>query len=568
MRKNYTKSWLSCGSKSLLVVAAASMALTASAQQVPNVGFEEEWVLSRPWTSITDTLSMVAAAAGVGMEVQGLQPSGWIVSNVLGVVSELDEGGYGALGATEVGTQVEGCNSASALKLQNNPNPFMATQIVPGYVSLGTTWATNTLDWTTFQPANKDGGVFGGMECTTRPDALVFDYKREQNDAAVLQNATALVYAWKGTWTQADVPGNNSMSSETVKVTIIDRDRNILGMETAQGGEVTHTDDAELIAKSLQYIEGAVSDWTNYVLPIEYLSDSTPEKINVVLAANDYFDDQNIVNGNSLTLDNIRFAYYSRLEAVSIEGMDVPAFESDKYEYTVNAEVPSADHVVATLLGQGKSATVTSAIEDNVLTIVVDNPNGADVDGKTSHTYTIIFSDEEGQTYDGYLNIEMMGGELAKDKPATIVITPEDENHCTFTLPNFSIDLGSGETPMGDIVVPNVEMTAEEGRTHYVGSVTGMELMGGALVADVDLDGYITDADQVNMTINVLWNNIPINVTFSTTSSTAINGVAVDTANYPVEYFNLNGVRLNGENLSNGIYIRRQGNEVSKILVK
>lgn len=159
---------------------------------------------------------------------------------MLGVVSELDPEygeGFGALGSTVVGFETEGCNSAKALRLTNNPNPFMATQIVPAYVSLGTSWATNTLDFSVgFMPLNKDGGVFGGLDFTKRPDALAFDYKLEAGEGQELQKATALVYAWKGSWSQAEVPANNSMSTQTVAVTMIDRDRNILGMETAQGG--------------------------------------------------------------------------------------------------------------------------------------------------------------------------------------------------------------------------------------------------------------------------------------------------------------------------------------------
>lgn len=112
-------------------------------------------------------------------------------------------------------------------------------------------------------PLNKDGGVFGGLDFTKRPDALAFDYKLEAGEGQELQKATALVYAWKGSWSQAEVPANNSMSTQTVAVTMIDRDRNILGMETAQGGAVTKSDDAELIANSLQYIETGAADWTS-----------------------------------------------------------------------------------------------------------------------------------------------------------------------------------------------------------------------------------------------------------------------------------------------------------------
>ncbi len=47
-----------------------------------------------------------------------------------------------------------------------------------------------------------------------------------------------------------------------------------------------------------------------------------------------------------------------------------------------------------------------------------------------------------------------------------------------------------------------------------------------------------------------------------------VDNVAVDSSNGVVEYYNLNGVRVNENNLSNGIYVRRQGNQVSKVIIK
>ena len=50
----------------------------------------------------------------------------------------------------------------------------------------------------------------------------------------------------------------------------------------------------------------------------------------------------------------------------------------------------------------------------------------------------------------------------------------------------------------------------------------------------------------------------------------AIGNVEVDEANEnaPVEYYNLQGARLNGDNLPAGLYVRRQGTKVEKVLVK
>ena len=54
--------------------------------------------------------------------------------------------------------------------------------------------------------------------------------------------------------------------------------------------------------------------------------------------------------------------------------------------------------------------------------------------------------------------------------------------------------------------------------------------------------------------------------TLEFSKTTGINDIDVDNANAPVEYFNLQGIRV--ENPANGLYIRRQGNKVEKIYVK
>ena len=55
-------------------------------------------------------------------------------------------------------------------------------------------------------------------------------------------------------------------------------------------------------------------------------------------------------------------------------------------------------------------------------------------------------------------------------------------------------------------------------------------------------------------------------VSYASAGTTGINDINVDNANAPVEYFNLQGIRV--ENPANGLYIRRQGNKVEKIYVK
>lgn len=57
---------------------------------------------------------------------------------------------------------------------------------------------------------------------------------------------------------------------------------------------------------------------------------------------------------------------------------------------------------------------------------------------------------------------------------------------------------------------------------------------------------------------------------FSLTKRNATVGIqsVVDDANVPVEYYSLSGVKVSGDNMAPGIYVRRQGSKTTKILVK
>lgn len=48
----------------------------------------------------------------------------------------------------------------------------------------------------------------------------------------------------------------------------------------------------------------------------------------------------------------------------------------------------------------------------------------------------------------------------------------------------------------------------------------------------------------------------------------SVEGIADDDANAPVEYYDLNGIRLNGAELAPGLYIKKQGSKAEKVLVK
>lgn len=550
MKKNYAI----FGSALMVAVSA----LTANAQQLPNAGFEEGWGACKPWVPKNNA------------KETGTTPSPWTISQVGGI-------GTAGTGATVVGEKCEGYNSTSAVKLYNSPNSLVKAQTVPGYVTLGTTWSTAQ----GIMANNKDGGTFGGIEFAYRPDAVSFMYTRSHGTANPNEPATVVAYLWKGTYTQANVPADISLSTPS-KVNMIDRERNILGMTTDQGGEVTKTDDAACIAKIDCSIPGDASEWTPKFIEFNYLTNDTPEKFNIIFAAGNYWS-TDLGQGNTLCVDDVKLIYYSRLAGVKVNGSDVPAFAPDTYEYTMAVETPaSADAISHELLGKAKGSTVKVDLDktNNKALLTVTNAAGNDIDGKASHVYTINFAAKpdpsNASVYEGKLVIEMGGGVINEgdETKYSVYITPTTAGHCDFSLPNFSLDLGGGAENLGDITVENCTMTHNaDGTTSYSGHKDNLTLsLGGEpIVANVDLTGTESATGALKMTINVAWlyegSEIPIDVTFNgQKKSTGVADITIGEEDAPVEYYNLQGIRVN--NPESGVYIRRQGNTVSKVLVK
>lgn len=545
----------------LSLAALLAFPLCGNAQQLPNNGFDNEWVPCVPWTSANNEIQ------------QGTTPASWCVSNVYAGTGVISAGNK-----SDIGTPVDGGynNSKYAVKLKNSAE--ILGQVVPAYITLGKSWSTSYL--VVISPNGKDGGSFGGIEFNYRPDAVSFMYKRN----APNENSSVVAYLWKGTFSQNDVPGNiASKKANLVKTTMVDRDRNVLGMEYSQGGDVTQK--GTLIASlSKTFNTGSADEWSSYIADFEYKTDDTPEKINVIISAGDYFSDS--PKGNSeLIIDDVKLIYYSRLKDLQVNGTTIDGFASDKYEYAVDAAMPEESAFSFATLGTSGSAKAAVAIDtENAKATITVNNVGEDADGQTSHVYTVQYKKESSETpdvpsdvYDGGLDIEI-GGESMSDEPipAKVYVKYTGDDICTVSLPDFTLD-GVHKV---DIVVPNVTVSHDGDKVCFEGVATGLSLdlgLGEPVKASASLspaDCYIDADGKAYLKIVVTWHSedgdMPINVIFNGQGPkpSAIEGVDVDNSNAPVEFYNLQGIRVNSSDMAPGIYIRRQGTDVKKVLVK
>ncbi|MBD5186068.1 MAG: hypothetical protein HDS92_05610, partial [Bacteroidales bacterium] len=139
-----------------------------------------------------------------------------------------------------------------------------------------------------------------------------------------------------------------------------------------------------------------------------------------------------------------------------------------------------------------------------------------------------------------------------------------------------------------------LEGKSKDPRLYLYKNASELRMYSGTSMTVATTDGLITDiefqvsySDNINATASAgeittgtpsYWKGEAQSVTFNWTATSKVNkmivtyasqsGVeTVETINVaPVEFYNLQGVRV--MNPSNGIFIRRQGNEVTKVLVK
>lgn len=266
----------------------------------------------------------------------------------------------------------------------------------PSYMTLGKTWVYADIAGVMSQsngdksdPDDSDGGSYGGIKFAHRPDSITGFFKRTLGEEKPDEVAKIIVYSWKGT-TSSDAPANTgsfadmSMKTEDApRQTLVDRDIDILGKKTGKPAE-----GITLVSNTEYDIKGALSEWTPITIPINYLSDDTPEKMNVILSASNYYDRSQIGNGNKLWADNVRFIYNAKLKSITLDGKELPNFNEDVFEYVLPASEQQKE-LKATAWGQQANVQITQ--EGNQAIIKVTDETAK---GEKSYTYKITFHGE------------------------------------------------------------------------------------------------------------------------------------------------------------------------------
>lgn len=475
-------------------------AFTANAQQLPNVGFDS-WKKTCGKTTWTSTMKPDG-----GFTRPGSEPTSWCGSSVHPFNSLFTKSVRCERVEENGNTFVEISNSS---KLRGNVIPGYMTVAQP-WVFVGGTGSGNAQAYA----SGGDGGSHNGVAFSNRPDALTLKYKKEGAEISHI-----IAYLWEGTF-KSNVPSScDKNGNQTFGTQLEDVDRVVMGRQD----DVNVLQKGTLIASLDEEITSVVSTWKTVVLPLNYKTTTVvPAKMNVVLAASDYWTRSNLKENTKLYVDDVDFVYYSTLTSLKA-GNKTIALKDGVYNYTVAGKMPTAEEVVATCKSQFADAAVAVDATNYKVTVTVTNQGGKDVDGATQHVYTLQYTAPVVKQYAGILNVEMGGEDVIANATQEVTISYYNDNTCDFLLPHFMF-MGSN---IGNIEIPNVKVSEDASgtKTFTGGEVEAMELAGGEIVAHVVLNGGTIKADgKINMPITVGWmpgypedkEETPINVLFST----------------------------------------------------
>lgn len=577
------------GSLALLAVTA----MYAQTYQLPNVGFKN-------WENAK---GIIHTENGSSKSQPGQCPTGWSSSNIKYVLTP-DEL-----------VQKKSDNGKTYANVINKKSG-QSSDYIPtlGTLTLGNTWYAscgdgNAVNWTSdkYKATNElyaQNGTYSGINFVGRPDAIIGDFQNYSSDGHII------AYLWKGSFF-GEVPASmkKKQINSWLKLENLDRaiwsqiDKSIVTSETVQN--ITKSDDAAIIA----YCDKAFNEsftWATVEIPLNYLSAATPEKTNVIIAAGYPWDSRKSVEEESINVDNVRYAYFSRLSDASIDGyafdfnpntLDYVITVNDVENFTlptgVNYSIMSNEALTA-----DKEATVSSINDNKQISIKVTNKQSianaeaTDVDGLREHTYNFYFR-EAPQQFEGFYFTNVNGTDIYSGETTTLTLTQENADYHTYTLAIADVKVAQAATrAAGDAVnvtVSGLTKTEKDGKVIYSGTddnaKVGNETEQVSAVATFDGDNYEVKFSFTNEDGTVT--NVVSTPEPTTSSVSEINGAtaAVAATEGAILVSNYNGAaavyttdgrlaantEVNGSasiNVAAGLYIVRTGNKATKVIVK
>lgn len=419
--------------KILLTALLAAGGLTVSAQSLPNGDFQQ-WKTTCGKSDQT-SLNNYYESAPFGLATRpGVEPQDWNGSNVNQTVFNQNVS-KDAL----VTRQKEGDNFYVRL-VCTKVGAFGIEAEAPAFINFGTPWV--------YAVSNKkkcDGGVYGGMSFSYKPDAIKGRYKR--TPAATKEKARIIAYLWSGTF-KSSIPSGKSTRMQD------DVDRAIMGRVSGVTG------DGKLVASCDYGFETTKNnDWEEIIVPINYkLTDVVPTKMNVIISSDDYWTRANMVENSTLEVDDVQFVYYHALESITYKGKTIKMEEGKNFYNLLIDE--DFDISKFSYEKKGAGATVEKSFDpkSQMLTVTVKG-NDFNVNPKSVTVYKFRVA-KEVTDFTSDLSVELVKIGMFDPSESTIQLYKELDGSYTFQLRNFS--LMGGAINVGTIVLKNLDIKGDK----------------------------------------------------------------------------------------------------------
>lgn len=419
--------------KILLTALLAAGGLTASAQYLPNGDFQQ-WKTTCGKSDQT-SLNNYYESAPFGLATRpGVEPQDWNGSNVNQTV--LNQNAHSDALVTRQGNAENFyvrlvCTKVGALGI---------TAEAPAFINFGTPWV-----YAVSKKNKCDGGVYGGMSFSYKPDAIKGRYKR--TPAAKAENARIIAYLWSGTF-KSSIPSGKSTRMQD------DVDRAIMGRVSGVTG------DGKLVASCDYGFETTKNnDWEEIVVPINYKrTDVVPTKMNVIISSDDYWTRGNMVENSTLEVDDVQFVYYHALESITYKGKTIKMEEGKNFYNLLIDE--DFDISKFSYEKKGAGATVEKSFDpkSQMLTVTVKG-NDFNVNPKSVTVYKFRVA-KEVTDFTSDLSVELVKMGMFDPAESTIQLYKEQDGSYTFQLRNFS--LMGGAINVGTIVLKNLDINGDK----------------------------------------------------------------------------------------------------------
>ncbi len=424
--------------------------LSVVAQQLPNSGFE---------SFESDKLNGT-----------GYRPVGWNAANVKRTV----------VGITATGDLVHEYASGRNGKCVRIHNEAVGAagikENAPAWISLGKPW--NFLSGVNTGSAT--AGTDGGVAFRYRPDSLSVWVRRTYSSK---EDANIVVYLWKGTSRGDSYRNKDGGCSGT---THYDEESDI--RLAYDGNDCGTAVVATQIGEGSWRSNAQITSWTEVKVPIRYLTNDVPEKMNVILSAGNYPNKRQstgVYVGSTLFCDDIKFIYSSRADQILLNNRPMNGFDRDKLKYSVELGDAATNIPEITLKRSGRN------LAPSEYTIV---------DGGVGGTTTITIRAEDGKSSTTY-SIDFVTKLSTNPRPDMISVGGVDIPNFIPYLYEYDVELPFGTTKCPEIGVD----IAEGGQTYTVTKPSS--LPGTAVVNVVAPDVAYSQEYNINMTVGALTDN-------------------------------------------------------------